>query len=496
MPERGNDMYFLDEKEIREFEIIRLIGTEKKYWPISEISHILNYNLDAVYKALDDIALYLAKNAPGTQLIIKKGIGAYLKKNDDLPVDAIIEKYMTSSVAYLLLDSTFNYPHLRARQFYEQHFITKSTFYLKLKRLQKVLHKSHLGIQTNPLRITGPEIWVRECYYHLYWLVYKGRTWPFRSISREVLVYELDEFLRKVDVYVNAIEKEQLLYRLAVKYMRHAQKRYVEEMILQDSVPPQVTQFIRDYGESLINDVPAQHKDLEEKYLTIAISNLMYPKARDSTATGLIAWHRQQQTLPYTIAASFFEEFTKCYPDIIIEDNDHLWLDFINANFYGLSLPYLYIYQDVRAQADYFKTENPGLWMVLDKITMHLFDPKRLKHVSAPPIYFCYKYMVLILERFAMKKYEPRLQVALFTSQDNAILNKLKSQILRKLDLNIEISTQDIPKIVDLIISETTTVSGNSDCVFIWNFPPTQGDWVRLEERLKGIRDGKLGGMD
>lgn len=486
-------MYFFDEKEVREFEILRLIGKEKKYWSVSEISSILNYNPDAIYKAFTDIESYLATNAPNTQLITKKGIGVYLEKPDDLPLDAALEKYMTSSVAYLLMDSSFNYPHLRARQFYEQHFITKSTFYLKLKRLQKFLHKSHLSMQTNPLRITGPEIWVRECYYHLYWIVYKGRTWPFRSISREVLVYKLDEFLRKVDVYVNAIEKEQLLYRLAVKYMRHAQKRYVEEMLLQDCVPPQVTQYIRNYGASLINDVPAQYQDLEEKYLTIAISNLMYPKAPDSIATELITWHRQQQTLPYKIAASFFDAFANCYPDIIIEDNDHLWLDFINANFYGLSLPYLYVYQDVRAQADYFKAENPGLWMNLDRITTELFDSKRLKQVSAPPVYFCYKYMVLIVERFAMKKYEPKLRVALFTSQDNAILNKLKSQILRKLDLNIEISTQDIPKMVDLMVSETTTVSGNSDRVFIWNFPPTQGDWVRLEERLKGIRDGKLG---
>ncbi|MBC6309885.1 hypothetical protein HCJ66_10060 [Listeria sp. FSL L7-1582] len=85
-----------------------------------------------------------------------------------------------------------------------------------------------------------------------------------------------------------------------------------------------------------------------------------------------------------------------------------------------------------------------------------------------------------------MKKYEPKLQIALFTSQDNAILNKL--------NLNIEINIESIPKNMDLTVTETTTVTKNLDLVFVWNFPPTQNDWIRLEARLSGIRDGRLEG--
>ncbi|WP_430535350.1 helix-turn-helix domain-containing protein [Listeria rocourtiae] len=485
-------MFFLDDKEIRAYEIIHLIGNEKKNWSVSEISSMLNYGIDAVYKALDDIQFYLAENAPQTQLIIKKGIGIYLEKPDDVALDSILEKFVTSSMTYTLMDSAFNYPHLRARQFYEQHFITKSTFYFKVKRLQNNLHTRHLGLQTNPLRITGSEIWVRECYYNLYWLTYKGRMWPFRSISREVLVYQLDEFLRKVHAYVNTIEKEQLLYRLAVRYMRHAQKCYVREMPLQNCVPPQVVQFIKDHGKSLLNEVPQPYKELEEKYLTIAISNLMYPKTHDPITASLIAWNRREQTLPFKIAENFLNEFTKYYPDITIEDNDRIWLNLINANFYGLSLPYLYVYNRIRKQADYFRSEHPALWKNLDKITTQLFQLDGMKQAAAPSIYFCYKYMILIIERFSMKKYEPKLEVALLTNQDSAVLNKLKSQILRKLDLNIELFTHAIPKTVDLTITETKILSDNPESIFIWNFPPTQSDWACLEDTLREIRDKKL----
>lgn len=487
-------MQILDEKELREIDIIRLLGKERKYWQISEIADTLNYSVSIIYNALEDIKLYLAENAPNTQLIVKKATGAFLDKPDSLSLDAIIEKYMTTSMAYIILDSTFNYPHLRARQFYEQHLLTKSTFYLRLKYLETNLHEANLDIETNPMRITGPEIWVRECYYNLYWLTYRGRTWPFRSISRAILVYQLDEFLRNSQISMNTVEKEQLLYRLAVRYMRHAQKRYTADMPLQNCVPPQVVDFIKKHGAPLMNSVPEPYRELEEKYLSISISNLVYAKTGSLTATKLIAWHREEQTQPYKIAAAFLEEFAIKYPDIVIEDTDHLWLDLINVNFYGLSLPHLYVYNDLRKQADYFRVENPALWANLEVIIAQLFNPKNLKQIAAPDIYFCYKYMVLIVERFAMKKYEPKLQIALFTSQDNAILNKLKTQILRKLNLNIEINIESIPKNVDLIVTETTTVTTNLEPVFVWNFPPTQNDWMRLEERLSGIRDGKLEG--
>ncbi|AQY52352.1 mga helix-turn-helix domain-containing protein [Listeria weihenstephanensis FSL R9-0317] len=487
-------MQFLDEKELREVDIIRLLGKERKYWQISELATTLNYSTSIIYNALDDIKLYLAENAPNTQLIVKKSTGAFLDKPDSISLDAIIEKYMTTSMAYIILDSTFNYPHLRARQFYEQHLLTKSTFYLRLKYIENSLHTVNLNIETNPMRITGPEIWIRECYYNLYWRTYRGRIWPFRSISREVLLYQLNEFLRNSRISMNAVEKEQLLYRLAVRYMRHAQKRYTADMPLQNCVPPQVVDFIKKHGVALMNSVPEQYRELEEKYLTISISNLLYAKTRSLRATKLIEWHREKQTLPYKIAAAFLEEFAIKYPDIVIEENDHLWLDLINVNFYGLSLPHLYIYRDLRKQADYFKVENPALWANLEVIITKLFNPENFQQFAAPDIYFCYKYMVLIVEKFAMKKYEPKLEIALVTSQDNAILNKLKSQILRKLNLNIEINIESIPKNVDLIVTETTTVTTNLDLAFVWNFPPTQNDWMRLEERLSGIRDGRLEG--
>lgn len=492
-------MNFLDERELQEIEVVRLLGQEKRYWQMNEIASSLDYKIDMVYRAVDSIKLHLEHNIPNTGLIIKKNIGVYLHKPDDLSVNAVIEKYITSSFAYSLIDNTFKYRYLRAKPYYDQNFITKSTFYIKLKRFQKIVRTIGLDIETNPLQITGPEVWIREFYYQCYWRVYNGRVWPFTSISKEILIYQLNDFLQKSNTYIHPIEKEQLLYRLAVKYMRHAQKFYITEMPLENAVPPDVVKFMKKHGTPLIGKVPMPFKDMEEKYLTIAISSSMYAKASDLNSATLIRWHRQKQSLPYKLAEIFLNEFRSYYPDITIDSSDHLWLNLINANFYGLSLPHLLVYRDIPAQINYFKEDNPSLWRNLDTITSEMFHPSKVGIDTAPYIYFCYKYMVLITEKFDMKKYEPLLKIKLFTSQDDSVLNKLGSQLLQKLYFNLEIITnEDRPtNTADLTISDVAIDEVNPTHTFIWNFPPTQGDWVRLEERLKEIRDGKLGtGMD
>lgn len=121
-------------------------------------------------------------------------------------------------------------------------FMSSATLCRLISKVRLVLKEYGLNLNSQPFKITGNEILIRNFYATYFSEAYNINEWPFPDISREFLVNCIDYVINYYDLSNDLYEFHKFLTRHAVEISR-AKKGYFIEDIFTESIETRQRQY-------------------------------------------------------------------------------------------------------------------------------------------------------------------------------------------------------------------------------------------------------------
>ncbi|WP_000479017.1 helix-turn-helix domain-containing protein, partial [Bacillus thuringiensis] len=176
----------------RQYELLKLISSEKKWFSAKEIAVHLNCSIKTVQRDISQIQYSLPKGW-SIQLIKNKGI--YLTKPLNTSITTIETIYLKHSLLFQTLNILLYSKIQTVEQLSNKLYIQNTKMRSILTDVEHYLKRYKLILKKRPLRIEGNEINIILMYYELYLKSYNSHEWPFSTLQQSIF----DHFLLEVE---------------------------------------------------------------------------------------------------------------------------------------------------------------------------------------------------------------------------------------------------------------------------------------------------------
>lgn len=177
----------LNVSEHRRLKFIEILACEDTWLTLNELSGKLNVS-SRVLK--DDISYFRQHNDAFTIRTSYKGVRLQFKNNHCLKT--IFQQTYAESRPYQLLETIFFNEEKSIDDLATEFFVSSSTLYRMVDKINKVFAKQDFSIQTNPCRVVGNEKNIRHFFYQYFYEKYLPFEWPYTSLNEETI----DQFLK------------------------------------------------------------------------------------------------------------------------------------------------------------------------------------------------------------------------------------------------------------------------------------------------------------
>lgn len=496
---KGSDCRVLDllsKGEQRELAVFKMLYNSDEWLTLDEIARELEMSVVTAKKSVTNLSLFSAETDDAFTIELKKTKGVFLYSSDHFSSQQLLSMYMKETTSFKLLDKIFQQNQLTIRQLINELYLSKSTVYRTIRRLNEVLGKSELKINTNTLMIDGDELLIREFCYQFYWGMVEDGHWPFRGISEDVTYQQIRKTMSLENIHFSHLEILQVMYRLAVNFIRHAKKCYIVSFEKNYYIDPFREKYIQVIPKDILGRVPTKYLEYEMNYLRLIIVSFPFLDERTLKYADINEWNRDNETTAYSLAVNVLTNLQKNYPQYAFLENEELLFRTVCIGIYSLAFAKLKVHTvEGQEQLERIQRRTPVFFKVLKTLVKTASQSQSLIHFQEE-YYLQYLYASLAYA-LDLTKLEYVIHVRLTSVKNPLSEQQLKAGLLRRSRLNLVVYTRlnQEEEQVELLLTDVDSDYVGKDLakrVYIWNSIPTDRDWEQIVVILSEIYEEKM----
>lgn len=200
----------LEKSDLQKFNMYRhLKSWESRTFTINDLSRATGLSYQQTYNSFQDLLVDLRQMTP--TLKNTKHNALLEVRTFTVSVDQYRLFLVENSLAFMFVDYLLHCPEPTLVAFCEEHFVSRSTFFRKINGLKNLLARYGLKFSYANLSIKGNEANIRLVLFYIYWLVFHGLKWPFKTVDHAAVKQQQEQLSKGVQLNELQILQEQYL---------------------------------------------------------------------------------------------------------------------------------------------------------------------------------------------------------------------------------------------------------------------------------------------
>lgn len=487
----------LDGVEKRGLLFLKALYAEERWWTEKELSAVGSCSSETTFRTIAFLKEFAAQTDQFFTITSKKNKGLFLETSVDHSIGEIEGYYIKRSLSYKILDNLFQKRNLNYQRLAKLLFVSPSTIYRKVKKIQLFLEENGLSLNLTNFSIAGPEWLVREFFYRVYWSVLKSGQWPFNEFSYQQIGHAYQRTIKGVALKLSKVEEIQFYYRLAINQIRHRSGFFIQDEVALDP-------YFQYYQPILRAFIPAGMPDTyvanETTFLTFAlVANPIFDEQSDHSESRLF-WHQHNPSDAYLFSTGILDSVKENCPQNLIHNEERLMFKLLNVYYFTILFSKLTLaHTNIEAFIKSFSQENTYFYQhIINSINniRHLL-PKSV--LTSNINYLLYHLLLIFSSEIDVNFMNNRIYVKLSCTIEPLNEEYLKQFLIKKANQPLIVHTShssDIPLnqydllITDNFMAEYEYPSALTHC--IWDYPPTQRDWHNILDKIDTIASHTL----
>ncbi|WP_088810815.1 MULTISPECIES: helix-turn-helix domain-containing protein [Listeria] len=212
-----------------EWNLLEILRKEDRWFTTEELAAKLEKTPALILKSISLLKDNLADfNNNRIQLHISKGRGVYLEIQESNIDFGLFLIYLTSNTTmYKLFYSIFTETFISTKKFAYENFLSETTVRRQITKMREAITPYHLSFTRSEVNVIGDEIQIRFFMNMAFWRLFAGKAWPFSQVDEKHLQYVVTRLLQKINLELNLVQKQQIIYFLAIGTIRRRNGHYI-----------------------------------------------------------------------------------------------------------------------------------------------------------------------------------------------------------------------------------------------------------------------------
>ncbi|WP_054711096.1 helix-turn-helix domain-containing protein [Bacillus sp. JCM 19041] len=376
-----------------------------------------------------------------------------------------------------------------ANDYVDQHFISRATFFRKLKKLNDWLQTYNLTFDLRTSQISGDEREIRQFYYFTLLEITGKITWPF-PVEKRLIEARLDRIINALALQLSNSQKEAYLYLLAVQWYRNRQGHYSPEY--DRFFPKELREQIALSCGIFLDLLPETARKGEEDFLLMIVLNSPCVYHPLPILEANMEVNQKNDTEAWAVTTCFSETLETLFPNTLTEQNKkhvrgHLLQLYRNHKYHSSSF---LSYKDL-IYAKAIKKQHPLLSNVISRVTDEMANSGFLTDHALQ-----IRYLLLLYTFVDVNKLHPPVRLLILSSEGPIYEDALSEKIHDYVPFHLDISTSAIaevePEPYSIILTDTPIAKETNDNILYIHYPPTFLDWRRIYEHCEKLYWNRL----
>ena len=285
------------------YKILLLESFEDHQWhTIAELAQTVQLDARSVAKYLNELTKnYHQFNESSQTLFMKTPRSGYSFYDtlDSIEHERFLIFLVQSTLKYQLLHDIFFEEFHTIYQFAQKQYISESTARRKINEWREQLKNYGIYLQRGTYVVQGEEEIIRLYLHMTFWQLFRGKIWPFVTISQLDVKKIAEQIMAFFNVRLNEIKKRRLEYMLGAFFLRKSQKHYVslnerKRQLITDN--PMFQKFCH-WMQPVFPNYFQNEEELGALFLVLMTREEYYTD--EDIREEMFAFHRRRQTPPY-----------------------------------------------------------------------------------------------------------------------------------------------------------------------------------------------------
>ncbi|AVJ44697.1 M protein trans-acting positive regulator [Enterococcus faecium EnGen0372] len=232
----GKDVY-LSSEYLKQFDkdlyykILLLESFEDQAWhTAAQLAQVVQLDARSVSKYLNELSKNYQQFSGKTHPLFTKNHRSgynFYDTLDSIEHERFLIYLVQSTLKFQLLHDIFFEEFHTMYQFAQKHYISESTAHRKINEWKQQLQTYGIRLQRGTYIAQGEEEIIRLYLHMTFWQLFRGKIWPFETISQMDVKNMAEHIMAFFNVRLNEIKKRRLEYMLGAFFLRKSQKHYV-----------------------------------------------------------------------------------------------------------------------------------------------------------------------------------------------------------------------------------------------------------------------------
>lgn len=411
-----------------------------------------------------------------------------LSGKDELFIRGLLHRfYLQDDMVRFFLEAIAH--KQKANTFVEKHFISRATFFRKLKKINTWLRDYKLSFDLRSLQLKGHERQIRQFYYIVLFEITNRIAWPF-PFAKQLIEDRLDSIISTFDLHLSNSQYESFLYLLGAQYHRNIQGHYIDEY---DSHFPETTRRkMIEACQPFLLDIPEKNRRGEEDFLLMTVLNAPFTYHPLLLLEDNIDINQKHQTAEWLLTNRFLKVFDQIFPDAIKGTTrtyitGHLLQ--LHNNYRYHSVPFSTFKDMTHGKA--IAKQHPALNNVVEQISGKIASPEQ----TADPL-LKIRYLLLLYTFVDINKLHPPLKMLIVSSEGPVYEEMIAEKINEYVPFKLKIFTSATKEIENdpfaIIVTDTPILKGSYQNVLYIHHPLTFIDLHKIHEQCELLHCERL----
>ena len=491
----------LDSQNKIMFNILDLVSDSHRWYSITEISNELMVVERTVQRYVNQLQELVTQYNEEREHLIVLHYEKY--KGIQLEIDSgsnymelksyILENDETMKIFNMIIFEDFE----SISKYANDNFVSESLVRKSLKKIKQFLSHYHLDLSRSTYSIQGEEKQIRLIIYISAWIIFKGVTWPFDSISQEKIYSSVDNFAEELNIGFSVIHRKQMAYMLAVNILRLRKKHVItmeEEWRDYVNLPqlvkkiPVLNTFINDYNIYV-------ESELYFYVVLLQLKTKFYES--DSYRKGVTNYHKEMNSNVYLSTEAFITKFTETISPIPEDLYERFFITAFCSHLFAQ------IFSGIEVDVDGYmifrdlEDDYPNLGRQLKMMIEELYEETG-DGLFKKDSYLVQRYMLLFSSVLPLTHYEPEIKLLLDSDLPFFVKESIAEQITNRLKMEFNLRFVSLEEVeeADLVLTNIPNILEEelrfSSKVHLFDFPFNHRDYMGIEKKLRYIVQNKL----
>ncbi|MBP1040306.1 helix-turn-helix domain-containing protein [Vagococcus sp. BWB3-3] len=474
----------LTSSEKRQLQLLDFLNRSITWWKIDTLASELQVSDNKIRKDIEKLLAFSQTEDNVFEILLDPLKGVYLKTDAQTSIQLIQSKYVKQTVSYQLIDALVQSNEISLNDLLTKLYLSRSTLYRHVRRLNKVLAKNKLEISVPSADLVGEEAAIREFLYYFYWSVADDGDWPFKTITSDTVYLSVKDYTDFGNIKYSKVEVIQVMFRLAINFMRHSQKKFIQSMAGVEYVDPYRKAYIASVSDLMPAIIPPDYRQNEENFLRLLIVSYPFLDERHLDYQKINRWYQKQNGQAYQLMFAIRQQLVAVSTDKPLVDNPILEFRLLAICIYSMVFPQLHLQLSAtRNKNQQFVNRLPEVYNKVSKV----ITPEK---GGRNDLLLAEVYRVLEKSEL-IQLFQPLLYVKLRCVKSPLTEPDLKRELLnrakQKLSVDITKDNQQSTFSYDVFISDMRipyTEQVKSKRFYLWQTQPTERDWEEIAKIL------------